>query len=64
MTVPKPPRESASAREKTYRWPWFVLLGVLLGLLLAVLWMSGEVGRMRLIREANTPPPAKTNSAR
>jgi hypothetical protein len=43
-----------------YTWPWFVLGAVLLGLALAVLWMSKEVGRMRSIRDMNAPAP-RTN---
>ena len=39
-----------------YRWPWFVAAGVVLGIALAVLWMSQEIERTRRIRDANTPP--------
>jgi hypothetical protein len=30
-----------------YRWPWFALLAFLLFVLLAVLWMSKEVARIK-----------------
>ena len=46
-TVTEPPRR--------YRWPWFVLAAAVLGVVLAVLWMSREVERMRRIRELNAP---------
>jgi hypothetical protein len=42
----------------SYRWPWFVLGAVVLGVLLAILWMAQEVRRTRRIRELNTPPAA------
>lgn len=42
----------------TYRWPWFVLGAVVLGVVLAILWMAQEVRRTRRIRELNTPPAA------
>ncbi len=38
-----------------YRWPWLVLLAVLVGIVLAVLWMSHEVERTKRIRDANMP---------
>jgi len=45
-----------------YRWPWFVLAGVLLGIALAILWVSHEVARTRSLRQWNqTPPDADTN---
>jgi hypothetical protein len=45
-----------------YRWPWWVLGAVLLGIALAILWMSQEIGRARRIRELNAPAP-QTNQA-
>lgn len=51
------PSNLQKAPEKPhYTWPWFVLGAVLLGLALAVLWMSREVERLRLIRDVNAPP--------
>jgi len=44
-----------------YRWPWVVLAAVVLAVVLAVLWMSREVNRMRRIRELNAPA-ASTNA--
>ena len=52
------------AAPPRYTWPWFVLAGLILAILLAVLWMSIEVRRMRQIRDLNapSPPPATSNS--
>ncbi len=33
-------------------WPWFVLAGFLLGILLAILWLSWEIKRVKRIRES------------
>ena len=41
--------------ERRYTWPWFVLAAVLLGIVLAVLWMSKEIERTRRIRDSNAP---------
>ena len=52
----------ASEEKRRYTWPWFVLAGVVLGIILAVLWMSREIERTRKLREWNsTSPPAATN---
>ncbi len=42
---------------RRYRWPWFVLAAVLLGIALAVLWLSKELQRIRHTRELEAPPP-------
>jgi hypothetical protein len=53
---------SQREKEPRYTWPWFVLGAVLLGLFLAVVWMSKEVERTRRLRELNpAPPPMATN---
>ena len=39
-----------------YKWPWYVLAALLLGLVLAVLWMSVAVRRIREQREGNPMP--------
>jgi hypothetical protein len=44
------------APRPQYRWPWFVAAAVVLAIVLAVLWMSKEVQRIKRIREANPPP--------
>lgn len=43
-----------------YTWPWFVLGGVVLGIVLAVIWMTVLVRRTREERENAWPPPAQT----
>ena len=46
---PPPPR---------YQWPWFVLAAFLLGVALAILWMSFEVRKVEQERNVNAPLPA------
>jgi hypothetical protein len=41
--------------ERRYTWPWYVLAAVLLAIVLAVLWMSKEIERIRRIRDSNAP---------
>jgi hypothetical protein len=41
-----------------YQWPWFVLTAVLLGVVLAVVWMSFAVHRERQERDFNAPLPS------
>ncbi len=36
-----------------YRWPWFVLAAVVLGVVLAVVWMTVEVRRIRRQQAVN-----------
>ncbi|HSU56739.1 MAG TPA: hypothetical protein VLT36_21960 [Candidatus Dormibacteraeota bacterium] len=40
---------------RSYKWPWFVAVAVLLAIVLAVLWMRHEIDRTRRIRDANSP---------
>jgi hypothetical protein len=49
--------------EPRYSWPWFVLAAVLLGLFLAVVWMSKEVERTRRLRELNSATPTIATNA-
>jgi F0F1-type ATP synthase assembly protein I len=56
-----PGRESPPGRPR-YRWPWFVLAALLLGLALAVLWMSVAVRRAGRLRESH-PAPAHDESS-
>jgi len=49
--------------KRRYKWPWFVLAAVLLGVLLAVLWLSWEVERTRRIRDLNAPGPRSGHGA-
>ena len=43
--------------RRAYTWPWWVLCAVLLAVALAVLWMSHEIARARMIRDLNAPAP-------
>ena len=41
-------------RQRTprkYKWPWFVLAAVVLGILLAIIWMALEVRKVREQRD-------------
>jgi hypothetical protein len=49
--------QSEGAPRRAYLWPWWVLGAVLLGVLLAILWMSQEIARTRTIRDLNAPAP-------
>jgi len=46
---PPPPR---------YKWPWFVLAAFLLGVALAILWMSFAIRKVEQERNVNAPLPA------
>jgi hypothetical protein len=41
-----------------YRWPWFVLAAVVLGVVLAIVWMGFAVHRERQERDVNAPLPS------
>jgi hypothetical protein len=61
MTPQSPPE------KRKYAWPWFVLAGLLIGIVLAILGVSLELQRVRRIRESTagqnfTLPPSSTNS--
>jgi len=38
-----------------YRWPWVVLAFLIVGVALAVLWVSQEAARVRQLRDLNAP---------
>ena len=40
-----------------YHWPWLVLAAFLLGVALAILWMSFAVQKVEQERDANVPLP-------
>jgi hypothetical protein len=48
----------SSPQSRRYIWPWFVLVGFLLAVLLAILWVSKEVQRTRRQRDPNWNPPS------
>lgn len=43
-----------------HRWPWFVLAVFLLGVALAIAWMSYAVHREKQERDLNAPLPTGT----
>jgi bacteriorhodopsin len=43
--------------KRNYKWPWFVLAAVVLGIVLAVLWMSFAVNREKQERDFSAPIP-------
>ena len=49
-------------RPQRYRWPWFVLGAVVLGILLAILWVSFEVSRTRRQQPWNQPLPGESTN--
>ena len=49
--------------RRHYTWPWFVLGAVLLAIVLAVLWMSKEIEKIRRIRDLNAPAPQSAPAA-
>lgn len=42
---------------RRYKWPWFVLAAVVLGIVLAVLWMRVAVNKVERERDYNAPLP-------
>lgn len=43
-----------------HQWPWFVLAAFLLGVILAIGWMSYAVHREKQERDVNAPLPGAT----
>ena len=43
---------------RRHRWPWLVLAAFLLGVALAVLWISFEVRKVERERDVNAPLPS------
>ncbi len=60
---PPAPTPLPEAR-RTYVWPWFLLAAVVLGIVLAVIWVAREAQRTQRLRQWNSPPASTaTNSA-
>jgi hypothetical protein len=55
MNAAGDPPLSPEPKRPRYKWPWFLLGATGLAVLLAIVWMSREVERMRRIRELNYP---------
>ena len=49
--------DDPGGNRRRYKWPWFVLAAFLLGVVLAVVWMSFAVRRERQERDVNAPLP-------
>jgi hypothetical protein len=41
---------------RRYVWPWFVWSGVVLGIVLAVIWMAVDVKKIERERDFSAPP--------
>jgi hypothetical protein len=61
--MPDAGNNSGGETGRKYTWPWWVLGAVMLGLALAVLWMSQEIARTRRIRDASGPAPETNQPA-
>jgi len=49
--------EAPQENHPRYRWPWLVLAAFLLGVALAIAWMSYAVHREKQQRDLNAPLP-------
>ena len=49
----EPPEPRPANKPRTYRWPWFLLGAIIVGILLAAWWLSKEVARTRNLRDMN-----------
>jgi hypothetical protein len=49
------PEQGHKPAQRHYRWPLFVIAGIILGILLAILWLSFEIRRLERIRQLNSP---------
>ena len=50
--------EAPNEGPPRYRWPWLVLAAFLLGVALAMVWMSYAVHREKQQRDLNAPLPS------
>ena len=50
--------DDPNENPQRHRWPWFVLAAFLLGVALAVLWISFEVRKVERERDVNAPLPS------
>jgi hypothetical protein len=48
----------SNENPRGYKWPWFLLAMVLIGIISAILWMSFAVHREKQERDFNAPIPA------
>jgi len=45
--------------QRKYKWPWIALGMVILGIVLAIVWMTFAVLKVERERDFNAPPPAQ-----
>jgi hypothetical protein len=50
--------DDPNENPQRHRWPWLVLAAFLLGVALAVLWISFEVRKVERERDVNAPLPS------
>jgi hypothetical protein len=50
--------EPTATAPRRYRWPWIVAAMVVLGLILAVVWMGQAVKKVEQERDVNAPLPS------
>jgi hypothetical protein len=51
----------SNQNPRRYKWPWLVLAAVVLGVVLAIMWMSFAVKREKEERDFNSPIPTGAN---
>jgi len=51
----------SNQNPRRYKWPWLVLAAVVLGVVLAIVWMSFAVKREKEERDFNSPIPTGAN---
>jgi hypothetical protein len=56
--VPEPDKNSSSP---SYKWPWFVLAAVVLGILLMIAWVGFAALREKQQRDFNAPLPTQSH---
>jgi hypothetical protein len=56
MCEPSAPAGQSAPRR--YRWPWIVAAAAVLGIVLAVVWVSQAVKKVEQERDVNAPLPA------
>ena len=47
--------------QRHYRWPWFLLAAVVLGIILGIVWMSVAVHREKEERNFSAPLPSQSH---
>jgi hypothetical protein len=51
--------DEPNEKPHRYKWPWFVLAAFLLGVALAILWMTFDIRKVEQERNPNAPLPAR-----